>query len=65
MAKKKRSPKYEIYQDKATAWRWRLRASNGQIIADGAEGYTTERSLRRALDVVRAVSCDAPVDVLC
>ena len=35
----KRTPKFEVYQDAIDEWRWRLRASNGKIIADGAESY--------------------------
>jgi uncharacterized protein YegP (UPF0339 family) len=30
-------------------WRWRLVASNGQIMADSAEGYARKQNLRRAL----------------
>ena len=34
---------YHYYQDNKDEWRWRLKASNGRIIADSAEGYSTER----------------------
>ncbi len=30
---------FEIYSDVAGEYRWRLKADNGEIIADSAEGY--------------------------
>jgi len=36
------------YQDRAGQWRWRMRASNGKIVADSAEGYTRRDSCERA-----------------
>lgn len=36
--------KLEIYEDKAGEWRWRLKASNGRIIATGGEGFTRRNS---------------------
>ncbi len=41
--------KVEAYQDKAGEWRWRLKAKNGRIIADGAEGYKTKSGIKRAV----------------
>lgn len=38
----------EIYQDAAGEWRWRLRAGNRRIVADGAEGYKTKAGAERA-----------------
>jgi len=32
-------PKHEIYKDNAKEWRWRITASNGDIIAASCEGY--------------------------
>jgi len=33
------SAAFEIYEDRAEEWRWRLRHRNGQIIADSGEGF--------------------------
>ena len=33
---------YEIYQDKAGEWRRRLRAGNGELVANGGEGFALE-----------------------
>lgn len=41
---------FEIYQDKAGEWRWRYKAANGRIMADGAEGYASNRNAWRALE---------------
>jgi len=38
---KSRPMKVEIYGDRHGEWRWRVIASNGNIVADGGEGYTT------------------------
>ncbi|MGB0497082.1 MAG: YegP family protein [Rubricella sp.] len=31
--------KFEVYQDKKGEWRWRRKASNGQIVGASSEGY--------------------------
>lgn len=47
---------FHVYQDAAGEWRWRLRANNGRTIADGAEGYASERNCNRAVQrVIRAI----------
>jgi uncharacterized protein YegP (UPF0339 family) len=43
----------EIYQDRAGSWRWRLRARNNRIIADGAEAYSERR---KAVDAVQRLA---------
>jgi uncharacterized protein YegP (UPF0339 family) len=43
--------KFQIYQDSAKEWRWRLKAAN--IIADSGEGYSGERACRDDIDRVR------------
>lgn len=44
---------YEIYQDKSGEWRWRLRSSNGQLVANGGEGFASRSNVIRALESVR------------
>lgn len=44
--------KAQIYKDSAGEWRWRLRADNGEPIADSAEGYVTERDCNKGLYLV-------------
>jgi uncharacterized protein YegP (UPF0339 family) len=44
---------YEVYQDSADEWRWRLIHKNGRILADGGEGYVSRSGARDAVDRVR------------
>jgi len=41
--------RWEVYEDQAGEWRWRAIARNGKIVADGSEGYASERNANRAL----------------
>jgi uncharacterized protein YegP (UPF0339 family) len=34
--------KIVVYKDAAGEWRWRIRATNGEIIAASTEGYKTK-----------------------
>lgn len=53
--------KFEVYQDKSGDYRFRLRATNGQVIATG-QGYKSKKS---CLQGVESVKKNAPVaDVL-
>ena len=45
-------PKFEIYQDKAGEYRFRLRATNGQIIAV-SEGYTALAGCENGIESVK------------
>ena len=53
-------PKFEIYTDKAGEFRFRLKATNGQIIATG-EGYVAKASCLNGVESVRRNVVDAPV----
>lgn len=54
--------KFEMYQDKAGEWRWRLKSSNGQQIASSGEGYKDKGGCKNGIDAVKR---DAPgADVL-
>lgn len=44
----KRTSTLTVYRDIARQWRWRLQTANGRIVADGAQGYRTERHAQRA-----------------
>jgi uncharacterized protein YegP (UPF0339 family) len=51
---------YVYYKDAKGEWRWRLVASNGRIIADSGEGYSSEHECLADIDRVKA-SKDADV----
>ncbi len=58
--KKEKCPKFEIYTDKAGEIRFRLKATNGQIIAV-SEGYTTMDACKNGIDSVKT-NADSPVE---
>jgi uncharacterized protein len=45
--------KFEVYTDAKKEYRWRLKSSNGQVIATGGEGYTTKASCENGIDAVK------------
>lgn len=55
-------PKFEIYTDKKGETRFRLKATNGQVIA-ASEGYTTKASCKNGIESVRKNAAEAPVEV--
>ena len=55
------NPKFEMYQDKAGEFRFRLKARNGQIIAT-SEGYTTKNACENGVESVRKNAPEAAVE---
>ena len=55
-------PKFEIYTDKAGEFRFRLKATNGQIIAV-SEGYKAMASCQNGIESVKKNAPEAPVVV--
>ncbi|MEI2733218.1 MAG: YegP family protein [Dermatophilaceae bacterium] len=53
--------KFELYKDKAGKFRFRLKASNGQVIATG-EAYETKKSALNGIDSIRRNAPDASLD---
>lgn len=47
------NPKFELYQDKAGQYRFRLKARNGKIIGV-SEGYTSKAGCQNGIDSVKA-----------
>lgn len=52
--------KFEVYQDKGGKYRFRLKASNGQVIASG-QGYASKESCLHGIDSVRKNAPEAAV----
>lgn len=52
--------RFEIHKDATGDWRWRLRTTNGNIVADSAEGYRHREDCERGIAIVKA-SAEAPV----
>lgn len=55
-----RNPKFEVYADKAGELRFRLKASNGQVIAT-SEGYKSMASCQNGIASVKKNAPDAAV----
>ena len=53
-------PKFEMYVDKAGEFRFRLKATNGQVIAV-SEGYKAKASCENGIASVKKNAVDAPV----
>ncbi|WP_299236776.1 HVO_2922 family protein [Natronomonas sp.] len=47
------SATFELFEDAGGKWRWRLRHDNGNIIADGGQGYASKQKAKQGLGSVR------------
>ena len=56
-----RKATFEVFRDNAGEWRWRLVASNGNIIADSGEGYQSKQGVERGIESVRRSAPDAEI----
>ena len=57
---KAKCPKFEMYTDKAGEFRFRLKATNGEIIAV-SEGYKSKASCLNGIESVKKNAPDAPI----
>ena len=57
---KAKHPKFEVYVDKAGEYRFRLKATNGQIIATG-EGYTTKANCLKGIESIKSNAPEAEI----
>ena len=55
-----KNPKFEVYTDKAGEFRFRLKATNGQVIATG-EGYKALASCMNGIESVKKNAPDAEI----
>ena len=55
-------PKFEVYKDKAGEFRFRLKATNGQVIAV-SEGYTSMSSCENGIESVKKNAADSEIVV--
>ena len=60
--KTEKNPKFEIYTDKAGEFRFRLKATNGQIVGV-SEGYTTKPNCEKGVASVQKNAVDAAIEV--
>ena len=58
---KEKCPKFEIYADKAGEFRFRLKATNGQVIAV-SEGYKSLEGCKNGIESVKKNAPEAPIE---
>ena len=54
--------KFEIYKDKSGDFRWRLVHTNGQVIANSGEGYTSKVNTTNGIKSVKENASAAPIE---
>lgn len=54
------SAHFEVYEDKAHQWRFRLKAGNGEIVAVG-ESYPTRSGAEKGCDAVKRAAAEADI----
>ncbi len=52
---------FEIFEDSAGEYRWRLRHQNGNIIADSGEGYASKQKAKQGIESVKDNAADADI----
>jgi uncharacterized protein YegP (UPF0339 family) len=52
---------FEVYEDRAGDWRWRLVHDNGNIIADSGEGYASRQKCEQGIRSVKENAPDAAI----
>jgi uncharacterized protein YegP (UPF0339 family) len=53
--------RYEVFEDDAGQYRWRLRAANGEIVAQ-SEAYTRREDSERGLTAAKESSAEADLE---
>lgn len=48
--------KFHVYKDYKGEWRWRLKAANGKIVADSAEGYSSKQGCQHGVELVKGTT---------
>jgi uncharacterized protein YegP (UPF0339 family) len=53
---------FEVYEDKAHQYRWRLKSRNGQVIASSSESYKAKADCDAAIDTIKKGAAKADVE---
>lgn len=53
--------KFEVYEDAAGQYRFRLKAANGEIVASG-ESYTTKSGAKEGCEAVKRAAYGATIE---
>ncbi len=52
---------FELYKDAKGEFRWRLKASNGQIVATGGQGYSAKADCKHAIESIMKNAATATI----
>ena len=55
--------RFEVYEDRGGKWRWRLIHRNGEILADGGEGYASRTGAIQGIQSVKRNGLNVDVEV--
>jgi len=53
---------FEAYEDKSNEFRWRAKATNGQVVATSSQGYKAKADCEKAMDLIRKGAAKADVE---
>jgi uncharacterized protein len=53
---------FEVYKDAKGEFRWRLKATNGQSIANSGEGYKAKADCTHAIDLIKEGASKSTTD---
>ncbi|MEO7118576.1 MAG: DUF1508 domain-containing protein [Candidatus Limnocylindrales bacterium] len=53
--------KFELYQDASGGWRWRARATNGQLTASSGEAFASKSNAKRSIEAFKKAAGDAEI----
>ena len=53
---------FVVYKDNAKQYRWRMKASNGLIVADSSEGYVNKSDCLAGIDIVKKEAPNAKIE---
>jgi uncharacterized protein YegP (UPF0339 family) len=52
---------FEMYKDRAGEFRWRLKASNGQVVATSGQGYGAKAECRHEIEQIQKNAATATI----
>ncbi len=55
-------PKFEIYADASSKYRWRLKDGNGEKVASSGESFDSRSNAKRAAENVKNTAPNADID---
>ena len=55
------SGSFQVYTDRAGAWRWRLSAANGEVLATSNDGYASRHQALNAAETAKRLASGSAV----